>query len=86
MEEKKLISRTESVFNTRIFSGMQSESQECFMLTTRERSNYKSDLNSPESTVTFRDRLILQHSHAGLQPEFLLLGTDSQFLLQLHGR
>ena len=86
MEEKKLISRTESVFNTRIFSGMQSESQECFMFTTRERSNYKSDLNSPESTVTFRDRLILQHSHAGLETEFLLVLAEPHVVLNIHGR
>ena len=56
------------------------------MLSTRERSSLKSDLNSPESAVTLRDWLVFQHSHAGLEPEFLLVLGQTQIILQVHWR
>ena len=43
-------------------------------------------INSPESTVAFRDRLILQHSHRGLESEFLLFLGHSNIVVQIHRR
>lgn len=37
-----------------------------------------------ESTVAFRDWLILQHSHRGLESEFLLILGQSNIVVQIH--
>jgi len=41
-------------------------------------------LVEPESHVAFRDRLILQHSHTGLESEFLLIKGHANIVIQFH--
>lgn len=41
-------------------------------------------LVKPESTVAFRDRLILQHSHTGLESQFLLIKGHANIIIQVH--